>query len=101
MPWKGGTEFRGDDAVRLVRHRMLGTDAVYRVGRSSGELVEVEVVAAPALTPGMRLRLTTASVRAMAKPVVRRRSERPPPSRGTLVLRAVLAMLPVSRSPAA
>ena len=100
MPWTGGSEFRSDP-VRLVRQRMLGTDAIYRVGRSSGKLVEVEVVAAPALTPGMRLRLSAASVRAMAKPVVLRPAKRPPPSRVAFVLRAVVALLPVSRSPAA
>ena len=75
MPWTGGSDFRSEHATRLVRQRMLGTDAIYRVGRRSGLLVEVEVIAAPALVSGTRLRFTAASLGVMARPVVRRRTE--------------------------
>ena len=70
MPWTGGSQFRSEHVTRLVRQRMLGTDAIYRVGRRSGELVEVEVVAAPALAAGTRLLVTATSLGAMARPVV-------------------------------
>ena len=70
MPWTGGSYFRSEHVTRLVRQRMLGSDAIYRVGRRSGELVEVEVVAAPALASGTRLLLTAGSLGAMARPVV-------------------------------
>ncbi len=73
MPWTGGTQYRREHATRLVRHRLLGSDAVYRIGRRLGPVVEVEVVAAPALASGTRLRLTAASLRAMARPAGRSR----------------------------
>ncbi|MGH2851199.1 MAG: hypothetical protein ACRDLP_11345 [Solirubrobacteraceae bacterium] len=48
-----GLPFKG----KLLRHRALGTDACYRVVRWSDPTVEVEVVSAPALSSGTRLRL--------------------------------------------
>jgi hypothetical protein len=58
--WSGG----------LLRQRALHSDAVYRVHRVSGPIVEAEVVAAPGLAPGTRLRMTAAAAAAM-KPVPR------------------------------
>ena len=75
MPWKGGSELRSEHATRLVFQRLLGSDAIYRIGRRSGPLVEVEVIAAPALASGTRLRLTAASLVPMARPRVRRHAE--------------------------
>jgi hypothetical protein len=98
MPWTGGYHLRSEQAVRQVRQRLLGSDAIYRVRRSSGPLVEVEVVAAPALVPGTRLRFTAASVRAMARPVVRRRSDAVAAHLSEILLRAALIAL---RPPAA
>jgi hypothetical protein len=50
---------------QLLRRRLLGTEAVYRVVADEGELVEVEVVSAPGLEPGHRLRFTAAAVEEM------------------------------------
>jgi hypothetical protein len=58
--WSGG----------LVRQRSLYSDAVYRVLRVSDSIVEAEVVAAPGLAPGTRLRMTGAAAAAM-RPVTR------------------------------
>ena len=58
--WSGG----------LLRQRALYSDAIYRVLRVSGQIVEAEVVAAPGLAPGTRLRMTAAAAAAM-KPVPR------------------------------
>jgi hypothetical protein len=98
MPWTVGSDFRSEHTTRLVRQRMLGSDAVYRVGRRSGPLVEVEVIAAPALASGTRLRFTTASLGAMARPVVRRRTEPFALRAAALLLRAAHA---AARPPAA
>ena len=95
MPWTGGSDYRSEHATRLVRHRLLGTDAVYRVGPRSGRVVEVEVVAAPSLVSGTRLRLTAASLAGMARPVTRRRRREP------LAARAAAMVLRVARPPAA
>jgi hypothetical protein len=57
---------------RLVRQRALYSDAIYRVLRESDSIVEAEVVAAPGLAPGTRLRLTAAAAAAM-KPVTKAR----------------------------
>jgi hypothetical protein len=54
----------------LLRQRALYSDAVYRVLRVSGSVVEAEVVAAPGLAPGTRLRLTGDAAAAM-RPVPR------------------------------
>ncbi len=49
----------------LLRRRALGTEAVYRVVAVEGELVEVEVVRAPGLEAGTRVRLALRDARAM------------------------------------
>jgi len=46
----------------LLLHRSLGSDALYRVVSASGELVTVEVVQAPELESGTRLRFTRDAV---------------------------------------
>jgi hypothetical protein len=43
---------------RLLRRTMLGSDAVYRVVEEDAGGVVVEVVSAPGLEPGFRMRLT-------------------------------------------
>ncbi len=88
MPWTVSSEFRSEHATRLVFQRVLGSDAIYRVGRRSGPLVEVEVVAGPALAAGTRLRLTAASLGAMARPIVRGRPEPLAVRAAALLLRA-------------
>jgi len=52
-------------AERLLRHRALGNDALYRTVAVSGELVECEVVRAPGLRRGTRVIFTYAAVSAM------------------------------------
>jgi hypothetical protein len=52
----------------LLRLSMFGTDAVYRVRSAEGETVTVEVVDAPGLPRGTRVRLTAAAARAMEDP---------------------------------
>jgi|GEM_PF-4695609 hypothetical protein len=42
----------------LLRHRALEREALYRVVDTTPEYVDVEVVSAPGLTPGVRLRFT-------------------------------------------
>jgi hypothetical protein len=49
----------------VVRHRALCSEAAYRLLCARGSIVEVEVVVAPGLAPGMRLHLTAAAVAAM------------------------------------
>ena len=46
----------------LIRRSLLGSDAMYRVVRADGDVVEVEVVRAPGLEAGTRLRLLTAKI---------------------------------------
>jgi hypothetical protein len=62
-----GSRDRGRDDPRgeLRRQEVLGTEAVYRIVDVQGELVEVEVVRAPGLAPGRRLRLTADAVQRM------------------------------------
>jgi len=70
----------------MLRHQALSSEAVYRVLRDDGELVSVEVLAAPGLEHGTRLTITAQSARAMAAV-----SERPAPrpdTRGRLRLGA-------------
>jgi hypothetical protein len=50
---------------RLVRHTLFGVAAVYAVLEDDGEIVTAEVVEAPGLEPGMRIRLLSSAVRAM------------------------------------
>jgi hypothetical protein len=49
----------------VLRHRALCTEAAYRLLCARGSIVEVEVVVAPGLEPGMRLHLTAAAVAGM------------------------------------
>jgi hypothetical protein len=49
----------------VLRHDALGSEAVYRVLRSWGSTVEVEVVSAPGLEPGARHHLTAAAAASM------------------------------------
>jgi len=49
----------------LLCRRALGTEAVYRVIATEGDCVEVEVVRAPGLEAGARIRLTQRDARAM------------------------------------
>jgi hypothetical protein len=49
----------------VVRNTMLGSEATYRVCAVHGATVEVEVLEAPGLERGHRLRLTADAVRAM------------------------------------
>lgn len=49
----------------LIRNTALGSVATYRVRARFGDLVEVEVVDAPGLERGHRLRFTTDAVRTM------------------------------------
>ena len=86
MPWTVSSEFRSEHATRLVFQRVLGSDAIYRVGRRSGPLVEV--VAAPALAAGTRLLVTATSLGAMARPIVRGRPEPLAVRAAALLLRA-------------
>jgi hypothetical protein len=48
---------------RVLLRRLLGTEARYRVLRRSGATVEVEVLAAPGLRPGQRLRISASELR--------------------------------------
>ena len=53
-------------APHLLRHRSLSGDALYRVVGSDPDIVEVEVVSAPGLEAGTRLRFTQAAVADMS-----------------------------------
>jgi hypothetical protein len=53
-------------AQSLLRHQVLGEEALYRAVEVIGELVELEVVSAPGLEPGTRLRVTKAAVSSMS-----------------------------------
>ena len=52
-------------AAGVLRHRVLGSEAGYRVLHRSGSTVEAEVIAAPGLEAGARLHLTIAAAAAM------------------------------------
>ena len=52
-------------AAGVLRHRVLGSEAGYRVLHRSGSTVELEVIAAPGLEAGARLHLTIAAAAAM------------------------------------
>lgn len=51
----------------LRAHHMLGTSAFYRVRLVEGDMVHVEVVRAPGLRPGARIRLLASAVMAMER----------------------------------
>lgn len=55
-----------DGAEGLLRHRVLREEALYRVVGAGERLVELEVVRAPGLAPGARLRVTRAAAACMA-----------------------------------
>jgi hypothetical protein len=50
-----------------IRQRRLGSEAVYRVVDEDGRIVTAEVVRAPGLEPGTRVRLLARAVRAMER----------------------------------
>jgi hypothetical protein len=47
----------------MLPRTMLGSEARYRVLGRSGATIEVEVVAAPGLRPGQRLRISASELR--------------------------------------
>jgi hypothetical protein len=49
----------------LLKHRALGTEAVYRVIDVADRLVSVEVVEAPGLEQGTRFQITRRAAKAM------------------------------------
>jgi hypothetical protein len=49
----------------LLKHRALGTEAVYRVIDVADRLVSVEVVEAPGLEEGTRFQITRSAAKAM------------------------------------
>ena len=51
----------------FVRHRRLGSEAVYEIIEAGDEVVTVEVVHAPGLVRGTRVRLMSTSARAMER----------------------------------
>jgi hypothetical protein len=51
----------------FIRQRMLGSEAVYRVLEEGDSVVIVEVVHAPGLARGTRIRLLARAVRAMER----------------------------------
>ncbi len=57
----------GTDVPVLLRHRRLGTEAVYRVLAVGTNVVTVEVVRAPGLERGTRMRLMADEARAMER----------------------------------
>ena len=48
-----------------MRNRVLGTEALYELLDAEGELVTAEVLEAPGLAAGTRLRLLASATRAM------------------------------------
>jgi hypothetical protein len=50
---------------RFVRHSALGTQAIYEIVEESRELVTAEVLEAPGLAPGTRVRMLASAARAM------------------------------------
>jgi hypothetical protein len=51
----------------FIRQRMLGSEAAYRVVEEDDTLVTAEVVQAPGLVPGTRVRLLARAARAMER----------------------------------
>jgi hypothetical protein len=64
-PARAGEDLPGTPARRFVRNRMLGTEALYELLDDCGELITAQVLEAPGLAPGMRLRLLRSATRAM------------------------------------
>jgi hypothetical protein len=61
------TTRRSGQASYYVRRRTLGTEAVYRVLDERGLIADAEVVRAPGLEPGTRVRLMARDVRRMER----------------------------------
>ena len=57
----------GHDSRRFVKQTLLGSEAVYEILDERAGLVTAEVVSAPGLTPGMRLRLMASAAAAMER----------------------------------
>ena len=53
---------RLDPTCRYLRLRMLGSESLYKVLEQDGEIVTGEVVHAPGLEPGTRVRLRAAAM---------------------------------------
>jgi hypothetical protein len=74
-----------DDTGFLLRHRALGSEAIYRVLEEGDEIVTAEVIQAPGLARGTRVRLMARACRAMerldhtADPITVTRRFAPPP----------------------
>jgi len=51
----------------LLRRRALGSDSIYRVRAASGSVVEVEVLEAPGMKPGVRIGLCSAAACALER----------------------------------
>ena len=51
----------------FIRQRMLGSEAVYRVLEEDDSIVVVEVIRAPGLAQGARVRLLARAARAMER----------------------------------
>jgi hypothetical protein len=79
-------------AQSLLRHQVLGQEALYRAVDVIGELVELEVVSAPGLEPGTRLRVTKAAVSRMS--VVEQAGEAPAAGRRAAVSERDIAPAP-------
>jgi hypothetical protein len=56
-----------EQAPCFLRHTCLGTEAIYEVVEEDGETVTAEVVRAPGLTAGMRVRLMARAAWAMER----------------------------------
>jgi len=52
---------------QLIRHTLFGSEAVYRVLERAGGIVTTEVVSAPGLAAGMRVRLLADAVERMER----------------------------------
>jgi hypothetical protein len=67
-------------AGEVLQRRMLGSEARYRVLETAPETVDVEVLVAPGLEPGMHVRLSAAAARAAERVGPRARAHPPMPA---------------------
>jgi hypothetical protein len=74
----------------VLRRRVLGSEATYRVLRQTRSVVEVEVLAAPGLQRGTKLHLSLGSVDAMRR-IALAGEARPGRASGAAAARPVLA----------
>ena len=65
----------------ILKHRALGTEAVYRVLDVADRLVSVEVVDAPGLEQGTRFQITRRAAKAMQYDAVAQPGDSPSPFR--------------------